>query len=191
MAGLYLKGREDYSAWKFKMLMYLIHVNLWNYIVGYHENDTTPIEVKVRNDKITLAKIFLTLDSPAIMHVKSSKSAKEARNALAGSLEDKSLSRTLALEKKLYRHNLNDFQNMDLFKDAVMSTVQDLADIGKVIEDSSVAAILLRGLTSRFDPLIMALESSTGQISTEFIKSKLLIELSRSAQSEPSTPDAA
>lgn len=37
-----------------------------------------------------------------------------------------------------------------------MFTVQSLSDIGKVIKDASVAAILLGGLTPRFDPLIMA-----------------------------------
>lgn len=88
----------------------VFYENLWNCIVGYLDNDTTPIEVKVRNDEITLAKICLTLDGLAITHVRSSKSAKEAWNALANSYEDKSMGRRLALERKLYRYILNSLQ---------------------------------------------------------------------------------
>lgn len=73
-----------------------------------------------------------------------------------------------------------------------MSTVQDLADIGKIIEDASVAVILLGGLTSRFDPLIMALENSTSTVTSELVKTKLLTEFSRSTvNDEGSSSDAA
>ncbi|KOB66112.1 Retrovirus-related Pol polyprotein from transposon TNT 1-94 [Operophtera brumata] len=65
----------------------------------------------------------------------------------------------------------------DAYEDKGMA--QDLADIGKVIEDSSIAAILLGGLTSRYEPLIMALENSNVEVSTELVKRKLLNEMSK------------
>ncbi|KOB51924.1 putative retrovirus-related pol polyprotein from transposon tnt, partial [Operophtera brumata] len=101
------------------------------------------------------------------------------QNALQDAYEDKGMGRRLTLERKLYRLALNDFQNIEMYINAVLSTAQDLADIGKVIEDSSIAAILLGGLTSRYEPLIMALENSNVEVSTELVKRKLLNEMSK------------
>lgn len=59
---------------------------------------------------------------------------------------------------------------IELYINAVITAVQDLADVDKIIE--SIAAILLRGLTPRFDPLTMVLKNSVVQILSELIKSK-------------------
>lgn len=75
-------------------------------------------------------------------------SAKEAWDALCSAYEDKSLSK-LSLERKLYRYSLNDFDNLELYLTALTTTAQDLADIGKRIEDSSLATIMLGGLITR------------------------------------------
>ncbi|KOB59525.1 putative retrovirus-related pol polyprotein from transposon tnt [Operophtera brumata] len=161
------------------MRNYLIHEDLWSTIDGYNEGDTTSEQVKSRNDKRALAKICLTVDGSAMTHIRSAKSALEAWNALQDAYEDKGMGRRLTLERKLYRLALNDFQNIEMYINAVLSTAQDLADIGKVIEDSSIAAILLGGLTSRYEPLIMALENSNVEVSTELVKRKLLNEMSK------------
>lgn len=176
---LLLSNRDGYSSWKFKMRNYLIHEDLWCTINGYDEGDATSEQVKSRNDKRALAKICLTVDGSAITHVRSAKSALEAWKALQDAYEDKGMGRRLALERKLYRLSLNDFQNIEMYINAVLSTAQDLADIGKVIEDASIAAILLGGLSSKYEPLIMALENSNVEVSTELVKRKLLNEMSK------------
>lgn len=60
-----------------------------------------------------------------------------------------------------------------------MSTAQDLADIEKVIEDSSIAAILLGGLTAKYDPLVMAIENSNIEVFSDIVKNILLHEFSQ------------
>nr|XP_034827959.1 uncharacterized protein LOC117985369 isoform X1 [Maniola hyperantus]XP_034836822.1 uncharacterized protein LOC117993182 [Maniola hyperantus] len=89
------------------------------------------------------------------------------------------MGRRLALERKLYRLSLSDFENIEQYIDAVLSTAQDLADIDKVIEDKSIAAILLGGLTSKYEPLIMALENCNIDITSDLVKTKLLNEMSK------------
>lgn len=63
----------------------------------------------------------------------------------------------LYLERKSYRLRLEDFDNnIESYINIVISTAQDLADIDKAIDDKSIAAILLEGLTPRYDPLIIS-----------------------------------
>ena len=176
---IHLMNKESYPSWKFKMKNFLIHEDLWETIDGYAEgNDVSP-NIKGRNDQKALSKICLTLDGPAITHVRSCSTAKEAWDALAAAYEDKGMGRRLALERRLYRYNLNDFACVESYINAIMSTSQDLADLGKVIDDESIAAILLGGLTPRYDPLIMALENLNIKVSTDLVKSKLLSEFTR------------
>ncbi|KAI8421244.1 hypothetical protein MSG28_008301 [Choristoneura fumiferana] len=112
--------------------------------------------------------------------------AKEAWDALSSAYEDKGLGRRISLERKLYRYCLDDFDfNIETYINAVMSTVQDLADIGKIMEDASIAAILLGGLSAQYAPLVMALENSNIDITVDLIKTKLLNELNKPAIDNP------
>lgn len=60
---------------------------------------------------------------------------------------------------------------MDVYIDAIITIVYHLADIRKAFSDN-------------FDFLITALKSSTGYISTEFTKHKLLTGFLRSSDSQ-------
>ncbi|KAH9633642.1 hypothetical protein HF086_010880 [Spodoptera exigua] len=157
------------------MRNYLMHEELWEAISGYPTGMNVSNVTKIRSDQKALTKICLTLESSAITHVRSATTAAEAWNALQNAYEDKGMGRRLYLERKLYRLRLEDFDNnIESYINAVISTAQDLADIGKVIDDASIAAILLGGLTSRYDPMIMALENSNVQVTIEIVKSKTL-----------------
>ncbi|KAI8441325.1 hypothetical protein MSG28_014946 [Choristoneura fumiferana] len=114
--------------------------------------------------------------------------SQEAWDALSSAYEDKGLGRRISLERKLYRYCLDDFDsNIEMYINAVMSTVQDLADIGKIMEDASIAAILLGGLSPQYAPLVMALENSNIDITVDLIKTKLLNELNKPAIDNPGT----
>lgn len=176
-----LRNKDGYCVWKFRMRNYLLHEDLWSTIEGYPAGDLTPASVKVRNDAKALAKICLTVDGAAVTHVRCAKTAAEAWKSLQKAFEDKGMGRRLALERKLYRLSLSDFDNIELYINAVMSTAQDLADIDKVIEDTSIAAIILGGLTPKYDPLIMALENCNIDVTTDLVKTRLLNEMSKDA----------
>lgn len=180
----FLRSREGYPTWKFKMRNYLIHEDLWCTIVGYPVSDTTPASIKSKNDSKALAKICLTIDGAAIIHVKCSKTAVEAWESLESAYEDKGMGRRLALERKLYRLSLSDFTDMEAYINAVLTTAQDLSDIDVNIEDSSLAAILLGGLTDKYEPMVMALENSNVPITTSLVKTKLLNEMSKDAPND-------
>lgn len=182
--------RAGYGIWKFKMRMYLMHEDLWETIVGYP--DEKPSDANKR-DQRALTKICLTIDGGAIAHVRSAETAKQAWDALKDAFEDKGMGRKLALERRLYRYNLSDFNDgVEQYISTIIATSQDLAEIGKKIDDESLAAIMLGGLGPRYDPLVMALENSNLKITSELVKGKLLNEFSKTVdvcelENKPST----
>lgn len=89
----------------------MVH-NRWERWSGHHH---TTAQVKLRNDKRALAKICLTVDGPAITHVRSAKTALKAWKALQDAYEDKGMGRRMSLERRLYRLSLNEFQNIEMY----------------------------------------------------------------------------
>jgi hypothetical protein len=164
--------------------MYLMHEELWYSVAGYPASDKTDDVTKAKKEVRALIKICLTLDDAAVTHVKNCKTAEEAWDALAKAYEDNSLGRRLSLQRTLYKLQLTDFKSMDYFIAGVMLTGQQLVDIGKEIDDESLAAIMLNGLTAHYDPLVMALEYSNIQITTDLVKAKLINQASKRSDSK-------
>jgi hypothetical protein len=46
--------------------------------------------------------------------------------------------------------------------------------MGKAVDDEFIGAVMLQGLPSDYEPIVMALESSGAVITSNFVKSKLL-----------------
>jgi hypothetical protein len=67
---------------------------------------------------------------------------------------------------------------MDDFMAGVMSTGQQLGDIGKEINESFIA-IMLHLLTAHYDPLVMVLQNSNIKITIDVVKAKLINEASK------------
>lgn len=174
-----LSGREGYPTWKFKMRAYLIDQGLWFAIKGYPEDDKTDASKRVRNDQKALAKICLCLDDAAITHVRKCDTALDAWTALSNVYEDKGYGRKLRLQTTLYQTKLSDYNTIEEYITQILNVTQQLADIGKEIPDDDIAAIMLGGLPSHYAPLVMALENSNVQVTTELVKAKLLNEMAK------------
>ncbi|KAK9707673.1 GAG-pre-integrase domain [Popillia japonica] len=65
---------------------------------------------------------------------------------------------------------------MESYVTSILTTSQELAAVGKPLDDELVATLLLRGLTSEYQPMKLALENSGVEITTDYIKTKLLQE---------------
>ncbi|KAK9707732.1 hypothetical protein QE152_g27663 [Popillia japonica] len=161
-----LEGANNYNNWKFVMKMSLIMDNLWACVEGTETDEN-------KNQK-ALAKICLNVHPSCFVHVREATNAKDAWTNLQKAFENTGLCRRLALLRKLLRSKYEDFRNMDEYISAVMSLVQQLADINHNVDDEEVAMIILGGLPSEFDPLIMGIEATHTTISTEMVKSRLL-----------------
>ncbi|KAK9737824.1 hypothetical protein QE152_g10391 [Popillia japonica] len=65
---------------------------------------------------------------------------------------------------------------MESYVTSILTTSQEIAAVGKPLDDELVATLLLRGLTSEYQPMKLALENSGVEITTDYIKTKLLQE---------------
>ena len=166
------------------MKMLLIHENLWSCIDGYPDGDSTSEADRKRNDKKAWSKIGLSVNPSVYSHVRDSTSAKEAWQNLAKAFEDSGLSGRLTLLRKLCSLKRENFDSMEAYITEVLGTSQRLSAIKYPLDDEFLAVIMLNGLPSEYNPLIMALENSGSKITSDLVKSKLINEPERHAVTE-------
>ncbi|XP_069358848.1 uncharacterized protein [Maniola hyperantus] len=165
-----LKGIENYNSWKFHMRMLLIHEELWDCI----ERDDG--EKDMKRQLKALARISLSVQPAAIPHIRNATTAYEAWRNLQKAYEDKGLCRRLGLLRTLFAVKLNESQSMEAYVNKITEISQQLTEIGSGLEDDFVAVIMLSGLSTDYDPLIMALENSNVKLCSDIVKGKLLQE---------------
>ncbi|KAK2574724.1 hypothetical protein KPH14_013034 [Odynerus spinipes] len=79
---------------------------------------------------------------------------------------------------------------MNQYVSEALSLSQKLADIGNPIDDKLLAVIILAGLPPEYKPMVMALDSSGVEITTDRVKNKLLQEEVKK-RAEPELSEAA
>lgn len=121
----------NFSNWKFYMEIALKLEDLWTCVFGTNDDDAKKTKA--------YARICLSIKSYCLQYVRNATSPKEAWD----NLENKGLYRRVTVLRQLHQVNYNKRNNMSDYIDAIVTIVQQSADIDKVIEDSKVAEILL------------------------------------------------
>lgn len=75
---------------------------------------------------------------------------------------------------------------MEEYVTAIMCLAQQFGDINARIDDEFISVVMLSGLFSGYDPMVMVLESSGLHITSDLVKSKLLQEDVKRKQTENS-----
>ncbi|KOB70462.1 Retrovirus-related Pol polyprotein from transposon TNT 1-94 [Operophtera brumata] len=173
-----LEGISNFQTWKFAMKNYLILEGLWTSVSG---DDVDP----ARSQR-ALARISLCIKPNLFQLLYGIDTAKDAWNKLSTVYEDKGLFRRVSLLRQLHRVEFAAFTNMTAYIDYVFTLVQQLANIGKLVEDAEIAEILLSGLPQEFDTLVSALETAsiTSGLSSELVRARLLQEEYRKTNTE-------
>lgn len=164
-----LEGISNYNSWKFSMKMALTMDGLWECVEGNGD---------AARDGRALARICLGLKSTCYQYVRDARTSKEAWTKLAQVFEDKGLYRRVVLLRQLHHAEYCHYDSMSEYIDKIMVLVQQLADIGRVIDDAEVAELLLSGLPEEFDALVSNLETAciTTGLSSELVRTRLLQE---------------
>jgi hypothetical protein len=98
----------------------------------------------------------------------------DAWNDLQSAYEDKDVNRRCMLLGKLFDVKLRNFNNMENYVTQVLKIAQEIVSTGKALNDDLIATLLLRGLTPEHKPMRLALENSGMELTTDYIKMKLL-----------------
>lgn len=170
-----LKGRSNYHDWKFAVENYLIHEDMWDYVDG-----TIDVESSEENKKMSLkikARIVLFLDPICFAHVRETRTAKAAWDKLEAAFDDKGLSRRVGLLRKLITTKLEECPSLEIYVNHIVDTAHKLSSIGMKVSEEWVGTLLLSGLPEKYSPMVMGLESSGIPINGDVIKTKLLQEI--------------
>ncbi|XP_055522420.1 zinc finger protein 208-like [Wyeomyia smithii] len=114
-----LRGRENWSSWKFAAKTYLHLEGLWDAIKPkIKENGAIEAEDE-RKDLQARLKLILFLDPTIYVHIEDAKSARTAWEKLETAFKDKVLSRQIGLLHKLIKTNLDLCDSMDEYVNQV------------------------------------------------------------------------
>ena len=79
---------------------------------------------------------------------------------------------------------LENYNSVSPYICEIMSLTQQLADIGKVVDDEDIGFIMLNGLTEDYKPMVRALEASNKELSSQMVKDFLYGDEQRNEQNE-------
>lgn len=170
-----MKGREDYESWKFSVRAYLEMEGLWKIV----DNSETEVDVVKRADLDMKAKsrLILLVEPVNFAHIRDEIDAKGVWDKLKSAFEDSGLMRRVSILRTLITTRLESCDSMEDFVNRIITNAHKLAGAGMVINDEWIGTLLLAGLSSRYEPMIMAIESSGVKVSSDQIKTKLLQEV--------------
>lgn len=181
---LCLRGREDYSTWKFAVSAHLEFEGLWDIVI---DKEVEPdVAKKLILDRKARARLILLVDPVNYVHIQDEKTAKGVWEKLEGAFEDTGVQRRIGLLRMLVSTRLETCESMEDYVNKIVTNSQKLRGAGMDINDEWVAALLLVGLSERYEPMIMAIENAGVPMSSDQIKTKLLQEVPNKNSGESS-----
>lgn len=180
-----LKGQEDYESWKFAVQAYFEVEGLWDSVCG--EEKEQDEQKKLQLDRTAKARLILLVDELNYSHIRNETTAKGVWTQLKNAFDDAGLSRRVALLRTLIMTRLDDCENINDYVCRIISNAHKLRGAGMEINEEWVGTLLLAGLGSKYEPMIMAIENSGVKISADQIKVKLLQETGASSKNGESS----
>jgi len=169
-------GRSNFNAWRFKIIRILKEKSLLSAI----ESDTDSVSTAKDNQAFTI--ITLNIKDSQIPHIQDCTTAKEAWNALKKVHQGIGANSRMVLMQRLWALRMSDGNDMaehlNQFRE-LANQVQGLSGEGKGIDDSELVTILSLSLPSTFEPLVMALQSRSEEITFDVFAGRLLQESAR------------
>jgi hypothetical protein len=179
-------SEKNYSAWKFRVQLVLQDRGLWKYVEGAKADP--PSDLKLREsweekDQQARAQILLTVSDTLLPAVRHTRTAKEAWVKVASVFEQKGLSAQVFLRRKLVNLRFEEGESMQTHLNTIRDIVDELAGINVIIKDEELAIITLCSLPSRFDSLIVSMESRpANEITFDYVSNRLLGEYHRQSE---------
>lgn len=172
-----LSGSENYHDWCFSIGNVLAFKGLKNCIKAKAAVAGQPESAEEADaTKLDQAKSILSLcvEKNLFVHIRGCETALQIWRKFQNLYEDRGLQRKITLLRTLISYRLDDCDGMQQYIDGIMNTASKLQSIGFTLTDDWTTAIMLAGLTEKFQPLIMTLETRTTAITSDELKNKLL-----------------
>lgn len=168
-----LKSRENYDLWRISAKSYLVIKGLWSCV------STEPTATKTEEfekDLKALSELTLLVDENLYSYLAGAETAKQAWDNLEKSFEDSGLCRKVELLKQLVKLTLAECDSVEDYVSRMVTTCLKVGKAGLKIDDEVLASLMLAGLPEEYKSLVMAIENSTTNLTSEAVKTLLLQE---------------
>lgn len=169
-------NNTNYFHWKQKMELLLLKENLWHIVNQPRPNqfaDTTLLTDWELKNNTARGLIGLAIEDSQLIHIKNKSTATGLWEALKIVHERETVNSQITIMKKLCRLQMD--EKDDLEKHINLISEQQLNDMGNIIEERWMIAILLSSLPDSFDNVADTLEArQTSDLNWGMVTSKLL-----------------
>ena len=176
---------KNYRTWAFNMRLYLESFDLFRHADGSAEAPDEEAAADVKKAFESAAKkawthICLAIEPEQQIHVRDTRSAKEAWDALKSQFARESILQKVRLRQQYYSCRFQNGSNMLEHINNLRSLHDQLKEMGVDIDDKELAMTLLASLPENFKPLITALDAvGEANLSFEKVKGMLLNDADR------------
>lgn len=172
-------NNDNYFNWKFSIELLLIKRECWNVI-----STDKPTDVKddwYKRDSKARAIIGLAVEENHLRHIRNTKSAKEAWDALKNHHEKSTLCNKVSIMRQICNLKLQEHGDMEDHLNKMSDLFGMLSNLGEdELSDASIVAMLLSSLPRSYDTLKTALESRPeGDLTLSLVQTKLFDESKR------------
>lgn len=191
-------AENNYHIWRQKVELLLSFKELGDHI---KENDTDQGDHQdpakwTRDNAKAMAVIGLTINDEYLEMVSECKTAISMWKTVKDVFQKSTLLNRLHARRKFYSVKMGDNERILSYISRAQQLSSDLKSMDVVVSEEDVAMTLLRGFSSRFEHLIVAIDtlSVEGGLNLDFVKSRLIQEEQRMSDrdvSGTSTTDAA
>lgn len=175
-------GDNNFHVWKQKVELVLAFRELDDVITDEGPpTEVDKLEKWKKRDAKAKAVIGLTLSDDHLDHVRGVSTAAEMWNAITNVFQRRTLMNIVRARRDFYSAQMGDDERVLVYINRVRQLAADLKSMDVAVEDEDVAMSILSGLSERFEPLIVAIDTMTGdrELTLEFVKSRLLQEEQR------------
>ena len=137
-----LKGAENYTIWKIKMMDILTDQGLWDYVTGTAPTDASQANTWNKRDRTTLSTIRLRIADKLLVYVASAKSAKIAWNALKDLFEAQGALGIVLAHRKLFRAQCEEGTSIEDHIRTLREYQEELHNLGQELKDGEFAIVL-------------------------------------------------
>ena len=183
---------SNYRTWSFNMRLYLESLDLYEHADGSAVTPDEDATAEVQGSFSSGAKkawtyICLAVEPEQQIHVRDTKTAKEAWDALKSQFARESILQKVRLRQQYYSCRFRSGGNMLEHINHLRSLYDQLKEMGVNIDDKELAMTLLASLPEEFKPLITALDAvGEANLSYEKVKGMLLNDVDRSIDNKKS-----
>ena len=182
---------SNYRTWAFNVRLYLESLDLFEHVDGTAEPPGADASAELRRkftsrEKKAWTYVCLAIE-PEQIHVRETKTAKEAWDVLRSQFARKSLLQKVRLRQQYYSCRFRSGEDILDHISLLRSLHDQLKEMGENIDDKELAMTLLASLPEDYKPLITALDAvGEADLSYEKVKNMLLNDVDRSKDAKNS-----